>query len=98
MRHQSLRVQKIPAEIQAFFFVFSPLRPFTPFHKTCQHQLRGMPACDGSKAKTTKLTACGQRSLALLRDAAVVLLLRGAALGPQPSPGEGAAPGAHGPC
>lgn len=50
-----------------YFFVFSPLCPFTPFHKTCQQWLCGMPACDGSKAKTTKLPACGQISLALLR-------------------------------
>lgn len=68
------------------------------FIKPVSNGFVGCLHATGAKPRPPNSLRVGRSAWLCCGDAAAVLLLRGAVLGPQPSPGEGAAPGAHSPC
>lgn len=87
-------------KFRLFFFFLSFLRSVLSllFIKPVSTGFVGCLHATGAKPRPPNSLRVGSAAWLCCGDAAAVLLLRGAALGPQPSPGEGAAPGARGPC
>lgn len=89
-----------PCRNSGFFIFLSFLHSVLSllFIKPVSNGFVGCLHATGAKPRPPNSLRVGRSAWLCCGDAAAVLLLRGAVLGPQPSPGEGAAPGAHSPC